>query len=383
MRNIVIGMVVGAVLGLVLGATVIAPRMEQQQAATAESEAPPAEPRDAAAEAARRLLTNPISEPAVRLKMASAFASGTPIIGTLAKRVETETWRISGGDVEITFHEPGALVPVREMFNAVAAGSVDAAFSSPGFWVGDVPALALFAAVPFGPGTEEYLAWFYFGGGRELFEDIYHERGVHGLICGASAPEASGWFRREIKSLNDFKGLRMRVFGLAAKVLARLGVETRLLTEGDIFVALESGDIDAAEYSLPVVDLKLGFQALARHYYFPGWHQPASLFELIVNREKWKALSSTQKAQIEAMCGDNVRHGLAESEATQFAALKTLYSEGVQLHRWPTGILEALEKIWTDVANEEAGADTGFRRVWRSLKTFRADYAIWRELSRL
>jgi len=355
--------------------------MEQQQVATSESEATAEEPRDA--DAARRLLTNPIDEPAVRLKMASAFGAGTPIVGTLAKRVETETWRVSGGDVEVAFHEPGALVPVGEMLDAVAAGSVDAAFSSPGFWSDEVPALALFAAVPFGPGTEEYLAWFYFGGGRELFEDIYDERGVHGLICGASAPEASGWFRREIKTIDDLKGLKMRVFGLAGKVLSRLGVETRSLTEGDIFVALESGDIDAAEYSLPAVDLKLGFQALARHYYFPGWHQPASLFELIINREKWDALSSTQKAQIEAVCGDNVRHGLAESEATQFAALKTLYSEGVQLHRWPTGILEALEKSWADVANEEAGADTGFRRVWRSLKTFRADYAIWRELSRL
>jgi len=244
MRNIVIGIVVGAVIGIVLGATVIAPRMEQQQAATSESEATAEEPRDAAADAARRLLTNPIDEPAVRLKMASAFGAGTPIIGTLAKRVETESWRVSGGDVEITFHEPGALVSVGEMLDAVAAGSVDAAFSSSGFWADEVPALALFAAVPFGPGTEKYLAWFYFGGGRELFEDIYHERGVHGLICGASAPEASGWFRREIKTLDDLKGLKMRVFGLAGKVLARLGVETRQLTEGDIFVALESGDID-------------------------------------------------------------------------------------------------------------------------------------------
>jgi TRAP-type mannitol/chloroaromatic compound transport system substrate-binding protein len=379
MRNAIVGIIIGTVVGIVLGVTVVTPRLTHHapdgggNAQTAVSDRPP----DATMQLPRRLF----AQPAVRFKMGSAYAGSTPLVGTLAKRIDSEIWRISDGKIEIEFHEPNALVPVEDMLDAVASSAIDAAFTSPGRWGDRIPALQLYGAVPFGPAAAEYLAWIYFGGGLELFEEILHQHGVHGIICGVAAAEASGWFRNEVKELDDLKGLRMAIKGLGAKVMAKLGVETRDLTRGAIFAALEAGEIDAVAYSMPAIDLPLGFQEYLKNYYLPGWHHPSTLLELMINRDKWEGLDSTQKAQIKAMCADNIRYGLAESEAAQFAALKELYGSGVELHRWPPEIEDALKQAWRDVVNEEAGADAEFRRVWRSLKTFRSEYAIWNELS--
>lgn len=317
----------------------------------------------------------------VHLKMASAYASTLPQLGTLAKRLDRNIWRVSDGRLEIKFYEPGALVPPLEMFDAVRAGAIDAAFSTPGFWGNKIPALQLFAAVPFGPAAKEFLAWIYFGGGKEQFEEIYHANGIHSVFCGLIAPEASGWFRKRIRTVEDLKGLKMRFFGLGAKVMQRLGVATTQLTSGDIFVAFESGAIDAAEVSMPAIDLKLGLHRMAKNYYFPGWHQPATLFELMINLKKWQSLSVSAKAQIEAVCGDNIRYGLAAGEAGQFQALKKLQAQGVEVRCWPGEILDALNAAWVEVARDEAKADRDFKRVWESLSAFRKEYSIWKELS--
>ncbi|HCO92288.1 MAG TPA: C4-dicarboxylate ABC transporter, partial [Alphaproteobacteria bacterium] len=244
-------------------------------------------------------------------------------------------------------------------------------------------ALQLFASVPFGPGAGEYLAWYYFGGGRQMFEEIYARHNIHGLVCGMIAPEASGWFREEIRSIEDLRGKKMRFFGLGAQVLEKLGVSTQLLASGDIFPALELGTIDATEFSMPAIDLDLGFHQAAKHYYFPGWHQQSTFFELMINKQAWEALDDTQRAQIETVCGDSVREGLAEGEYIQFAALQSLREKGVQIHRWPPEILTALSNAWDEVAAEQSAADPDFKRVWESLQAFRANYKEWRALGYL
>ena len=317
----------------------------------------------------------------VHWKMASAYPSSLPQLGTLAKKLERDIWRVSDGLLEVKFYEPGALVPPLEMFDAVRAGVIDAAFSSPGFWGNKLPALQLFAAIPFGPSAQELLAWIYFGGGQELFNEIYNANGIHSIFCGVIAPEAAGWFRKRIRTVEDMKGLKMRFFGLGAKVMRKLGVKTSQLTSGDIYMAFESGEIDAAEFSMPAIDLKLGLHRMIKNYYFPGWHQPSTLFELMINLKKWEALPASAKAQINAVCGDNIRFGLAEGAAVQFKALKELQSEGVAIRRWPGEILDALKSAWVEVAKEETKADHDFKRVWRSLNAFRENYAIWRELN--
>ena len=317
----------------------------------------------------------------IHWKMASAYPGSLPQLGTMAQKLDRDIWRVSDGLLEMKFHEPGALVAPLEMFDAVRAGVIDAAFSSPGFWGNKLPALQLFAAIPFGPSAEEFLAWIYFGGGQELFNEIYKANGIHSIFCGLIAPEAAGWFRRRIRTVEDLKGLKMRFFGLGAKVMQKLGVITSQLTSGDIYMAFESGEIDAAEFSMPSIDLKLGIHKMIKNYYFPGWHQPSTLFELMINLKKWETLPTSAKAQIEAVCGDNIRHGLAEGAAAQFKALKKLQIEGVAIRRWPNEIINALKLAWAEVAKEEIKADRDFKRVWQSLNAFRENYAIWRELN--
>ncbi len=316
----------------------------------------------------------------VNLKLASTYPSSLIILGSMAKRFEEQIDIISGGNIKFKFFEPGALVPPLETFDAVSYGALDSAWSSPGFWSGKVPALQTFAAIPFGPDSAEYMAWYYNGGGQEIYEDIYHRHNIHSIICGISPPEASGWFKHEIKSLEDLKGLRMRFFGLGARVMSKLGVSTQLLATGDIFTALELGAIDATEFSVPAVDQRLGFDKLATHYYFPGWHQQSTFFELMINLDKWNDLSNLQKAQINVTCGDNMRFGIAEGEALQAEAINKLKEGGTIFHKWPDEMLDAFEAAWIEVARDEAAKDPDFKRAWQSLENFRQSYKTWKEL---
>ena len=179
------------------------------------------------------------------------------------------------------------------------------------------------------------------------------------------------------------KGMKMRFFGLGAKVMEKIGVSTQLIAGGDIFPALELGTIDATEFSMPAVDLNLGFYQVAKHYYFPGWHQQSTLFELMINMDKWNKLSDTQKVQIEVTCGDNMRNSIAEGDAIQIEALETLKSKGVMIHKWSNEILETLENAWMEVVEEESAKNEDFKRSWNSLNDFRKNYKTWKNLGYL
>ncbi|MBZ0162159.1 MAG: TRAP transporter substrate-binding protein [Notoacmeibacter sp.] len=319
----------------------------------------------------------------VRLKMASTYPSSLTQLGTLGKILEDNINSASGGDVQIKFFEPGALVPALEVFDAVKNGSVDAAWSTPGYWQGKEPALALFAAVPFGPSAGEYAAWLLNAGGEEMMQKIYAKHDIHSIICGVIAPEASGWFREEITSLDQLQGKKMRFFGLGAKVMQKLGVDTQLLAGADIYPALERGTIDATEFSMPAIDLNLGFYQVAKHYYFPGWHQQSTMFELMINKGKWDGMSESQQKLVTMACRANIALGLAEGEAIQGKALAELKSKGVTIHRWPQEILDKFEETWIEVAAEQAAADPTFKETWDSLQAFRTEYQVWSDLGYL
>ena len=316
----------------------------------------------------------------VKWKMASTFPGNLNIIGeggvNFVKRVKI----VSNGSINIKFFEPGALVPAMEIFDAVSSGSVDAGWSTAGYWAGKIPAVQFFTAIPFGPNASEFLAWYHEGGGREIWEEIYARHNLHPVQCEIISPEASGWFRKEIKSVDDLKGLKMRFFGLGAKVMDKIGVSTQLLAGGDIYPALELGTIDATEFAMPSIDLDLGFYQVAKHYYFPGWHQPSSALELMVNLNKWNALSESQKAQVEATCTESVVLSLAMAESRQPKALEELKAKGVNLHRWSDEILKVFENAWHEVVEEEAAKDEDFARVWASLSKFRESYKTWKDL---
>jgi len=315
----------------------------------------------------------------VRIQMQSNFASTLALLGPNAKYTVDQANRLSNGTLDMRFFEPGALVPASQAFDAVSSGALDAAWATPGFWTGKDIAFAVFATVPFGPGLGEYLAWMKEGGGEKLMQALYAKYNIHSVMCHLIPPEASGWFRKEIKTLDDLKGLKMRFFGLGANVMQNLGVSTQLLQPGEIFQALQLGTIDATEFSMPVMDLSLGFHQVAKFYYFPGWHQQATVGDLIINKAKWDSLSAHQKAAIEASCDQTVLKGMSVGEAVQPAALKEIESKGVKLMTWGPEFLQAFEREWKKVAEEQAQKSPEFKKAWESLSAFRETYSIWRE----
>ncbi len=338
----------------------------------------------AAALAATTALASPASAlDSLSWDMQSTFPSALTQLGTLGVRVADNLRAMTDGEIDITFQEPGAITPALEAFDAVSSGAIQAAWSTPGYWSGKDTSLALFSAVPFGPSAPEYYGWYRLGGGKELFEEIYHEYNIHSIICAITAPEASGWFREEITSLEQLRGKKMRFFGLGAKVMEKAGVSTQLLAGGDIYPALELGSIDATEFSMPAVDLSSGFYQVAKHYYFPGWHQQSTMYELMINLDEWESLEESTQAVIESACEANVAYGLAEGEAIQFAALNELEANGVTLHRWPEEVLDTLSGYWDEVAEEEKAANPNFAKAWDSLSAFREDYKKWGDLGYL
>jgi TRAP-type mannitol/chloroaromatic compound transport system substrate-binding protein len=314
----------------------------------------------------------------VRWKMASAFGGTLPHLGTSGIRFSENLKIASGGTLELKFFEPGALVPALECFDAVSKGAVEACWTTPGYHTGKYPALAFFTTVPFGPTFGEFFAWKIFGGGNTLRDEVYSKHNLIAFDSFAIGPETSGWFRKEVKSLADLKGMKMRFFGLGAQVMQKMGVNTQLLAAADIYPALERGVIDATEFSMPTIDMRLGFHQIAKYNYFPGWHQQTSVSELLINRAKWNELSDQHKMLIRMTLGESILNTFAETEAKQFEAMAEMGSKhGVVIKRWPDDILRAFEKAWLEVLSEESAKDPLFKKVADSYLGFREKYKIW------
>lgn len=333
--------------------------------------------------AAALTISVPAANAEVTLNMPSTFPGSLIQLGQAGVRLQDTLNLISGGDIKVKFFEPNALVPPLEIFDSVANGSVDAGWSVSGYWGSKNSALNLFAAVPFGPAAGEYLGWMWYGGGEEMMNEIYNKSGLHSLACGIIAPEASGWFRSEIKGPEDLKGLKMRFFGLGAKVMQKLGVDTQLLAGGDIYPALERGTIDATEFSMPAIDYNLGFYNIAKHYYFPGWHQQSTVQELLINKAKWDGMTDQQRALIRTACKANVANQLAEGEAIQGKAIAEMKSKGVTVHKWDQTMLDTFKTAWEEVVTDEVAANPDFKKVWDNLQAFRTEYAAWKDLGYL
>ena len=318
-----------------------------------------------------------------RWKMQSAVPKSFTILGPTGVRLAEKIKVVTGGDVEPRFYEPGALVPALQIFDSVSTGAIDSAYTSPGYSVGKFPHNAMFSSVPFGPPIGMYIAWFKYGGGNELYAETYAPHGVQGFICHAFSPEGAGWFRQEIKSIEDLRGLKMRIAGLAANVVEKFGVSTQLLAGGDIYPALELGTIDATEFSMPAVDLKAGFHQIAKYYYHPGWHQQVTFHEFLVNDAKWKELTDLQREQVKIACDANLLETYAESEALNGRAMAELKKKGAEIRSFSPEILEQLEAAWGEVVAEQAEKSPEFKKVWESFSSFREEYSNWADLAYL
>jgi TRAP-type mannitol/chloroaromatic compound transport system substrate-binding protein len=333
---------------------------------------------------AAAVLTAPAAHAADKLllKTPIAFSTALPGLGTPIPRVADQLDLMSGGTLKMKVYEPGKLVDPFEILDAVSTGKINSGYTTAGYWAGKIPASPLFSAVPFGPEAGEYMAWLYYGNGMSLYQEMYDQAGynVHVLPCAIIAPETSGWFAKEINTPADLEGLKMRFFGLGGKVMQKLGVATSLLPGGEIFPALEKGAIDATEFSMPAIDARLGFHKLVKYNYFPGWHQQATVFELMINKDVWNEASEQHQAIITNACKASMADSFAEGEALQFnAMIDNVENNGVEIKQWSDEMLATFEATWDAVAEEEAANNEFFAKVLADLNDFRDGYSLWKE----
>jgi len=319
------------------------------------------------------------AEKKVLLKMPIYYGSHLPGLGSPAKYVADNASVLSGGSLKIKLYEPKKLINSKEILDAVSSGKVQAGYATPGNWGGKMPAARLFSAVPFGPEAPEYMAWFMYGNGAKLHQELYDKAGynVKTQICGIIAPETSGWFKTEIKSAEDLKGLKMRFFGLGAEVMEKLGVSTVGLPGGEIFPALEKGAIDATEFSMPAIDKRIGLSKIMKFNYYPGWHQQATAMELMINKDTWNGMSETQQAVVTQLCRAATIDSLANGEAIQAPVMRENIENGVKNMYWSDEMLSTFKGKWDEVVEDQKSKDADFAKIWADLSAFREDYAVW------
>ena len=316
----------------------------------------------------------------VLFKTPVAFGTHLPGLGTPIVRVAKQLDRVSGGTIKMKVYEPGKLVKPFEILDAVSTGKINSGYSTAGYWAGKIKASPLFTAVPFGPEAGEYMAWIYYGNGLKLYQEMYDQAGynVHVIPCAIIAPETSGWYAKEMTAA-DFKGLRIRFFGLGGNVVQKLGASVALLPGGEIYDNLEKKAIDATEFSMPAIDKLLGFHKILKFNYFPGWHQQATMFELLINKDAWGKLSDQQKAIVENVCKASMADSYAEGEAVQYDALiENTEKNGVKIKRWTDADLDTFRKAWAEVIVEQS-EDPFFKKVYDDLDGFRTKYAVWKK----
>jgi TRAP-type mannitol/chloroaromatic compound transport system substrate-binding protein len=310
----------------------------------------------------------------VRLVTAVAYGTHLPGLGEPAVSLAKMLKERSGGSVTLDLKQPGDGTKPDEILDKVASGGIDAGFAPAGFWAAKLPAAALFSGFPFGPDAKLYFDWFEHGNGRKLDQEMYDHAGlkVHVMPCAFAGAETGGWFAKEIKTKADIDGLRMRIFGLGARVMSRLGATPVLVPGGDVLAAFAAGKIDAAELYPPAVDERQGLKDKIKLIYMPGWHQPETVLELIINQERWQALSERQRGLIQGACLATLQSTLAGNAQLEADALAKIAKAGVRVEPWPQDVLAALRSAWTEIAREEGDRDYFFKTVFDDIEKFRA-----------
>jgi len=303
-----------------------------------------------------------------------AYGTHLPGLGDSALKLAKRLAERSSGTLLLDLKEPGDGTKPDEILDKVSQGTVDAGFGTASLWAARLPAASLFSGFPFGPDGREYYAWFDKGDGRKLYQEMYDHAGfkVHVIPCAMGGAETGGWFAKEIKTPDDIKGLRMRIFGLGGRVMSRAGATAVLVPGGDVAAAFAANKIDAAELYTPAVDARQSLKDKVKLIYVPGWHQPETVLELIINKDRWDRLSEEQRSLIDDACRATLQTTLGESAVLQAEALADLTAKnGVRVEQWPDAVLSALRSAWADVAKEEAEQDYFFKTVLDDITAFR------------
>ena len=315
--------------------------------------------------------------PEIKWRLASSFPKSLDTIYGAAETMSKRVAACTGGKFQIQVFAAGEIVPGLQVLDAVQAGTVQAGHTAPYYYWGKDPAFALDTAIPFSLNARQTNAWQIFGGGLELFRDFYKGYNIYNIPCGNTGAQMGGWFRKEIKSVADLKGLKFRIGGFAGKVLEKMGAVPQQLAGGDIYPALEKGTIDAAEWVGPYDDEKLGFNKVAKNYYYPGFWEGGPQLVTMVNLAEWNKLPKEYQSIVEAACAEANTWMVAKYDAQNPAALKRLVGGGTQLRQFSREILVAAYKASLEVYKEAGEKSPAFKKIYESMVAFRAEQLLW------
>lgn len=313
-----------------------------------------------------------LQEPLYRWRMVTSWPRGFPGLGTAPERFARNVAQMSNGRIQIRVYGAGELVPAMGVFDAVSLGTVEMGHSGAYYWRGKVPASQFFTTLPFGMTAQEMNAWLYYGGGMQLWRELYEPFDLVPLAAGNTGVQMFGWFNRPIESAADLRRLRVRLPGMAGEVLTRAGGTAVNLPGGELYTSLQTGVVDAVEWVGPYNDMALGLHEVARYYYYPGWHEPGSTLELIINRRVFEQLPPDLRAIVEIAAREANQDMLDEYTARNSSALQDLLRNHprVQLRELPEDVLAALRRASDDALRELVEGDPASRRVYASWRAF-------------
>lgn len=314
---------------------------------------------------------------AIRWRLASSFPKALDTIYGAAETFAKKVGEMSGGKFTISVHAGGELMPAPAVLDGTSNGTVEMAHTAPYYFFGKDPTYAMDCAIPFGLNSRQMTAWMYQGNGLKLFREFYAKVGIVNFPMGNTGAQMGGWYRKEIKSVADLKGLKFRVGGFGGKVLAKLGTVPQNIPGGEIYTALEKGTIDAAEWVGPYDDLKLGFNKVAPFYYYPGWWEGGPQLSLYVNQKAYDGLSAEYKAIIESAAAFAHTDMQAKYDAKNPAALKSLVGQGVKLRPFPNAVLGAAFKAAMEVYKELNDTNPAWKKIYADYDAFRRESNLW------
>ncbi len=317
------------------------------------------------------------TRPRVSWRLASTFPRSLDTIFGAAETLANRVSELTGGRFTIRVFPSGELVPFDQVLESVQKATIQMGHAASYYFTGLNPALAFDCTVPFGMNARQFNAWFYYGEGKDLLRSMFSDFNIINFPGGNTGVQMGGWFRREIGSVEDLKGLTMRIPGMGGRVMDRLGVTAQVLAGGDIYPALERGVIDATEWSGPYDDEKLGFYKVARYYYYPGWWEPGPNLSFYINQAAWDTLPSEYQAALAAAAAEANVDMMSAYDAKNPPALERLLAADVQLRRFSEDIMEAAAQASAELIAEDAAADPSYRAILASYDSFKDQSNRW------
>jgi TRAP-type mannitol/chloroaromatic compound transport system substrate-binding protein len=334
----------------------------------------------AAAAAAPLALATPAlaqANPEVRWRLASAFPRNLDVLYGTGERIAQRVGQLTDNRFNIRFFAAGEIVPALAVLDAVQAGTIEGGHTPVYYYTGKDPSFAFFTALPFGLNARQNLAWMQQGGGNELAAELFRDYNILGFPAGDTGAQMGGWFRNELRSLDDLKGLKFRIAGLAGEVFSRLGAVPTQVAAADIYPALERGTLDAVEFVGPHDDEKLGFVRVARNYYAPGFWEAGAHLHLLVNQAAFDALPPAYKAALEVAANEANGEMLARYDHLNPQALRRLVAAGAQLRFWPREILQASWRESHALYEEMSSRNERFKKIWTAYRAYRDEQYQW------